>query len=382
MQLAKCQTAGQPEGGQGGMGYAAPEDDDDDDNEDEEDKILPPVLDACASIPQDQCSQQKGISACLDKLSHCESMPSFKQVADGLRAMETQYCSAAIRCPMFAAKCMCKVQGPEGFKKICSVFEEVDGCLESVPEECYNDAVIGAQLQFVRDMINAYSEIVCDRKAGGCPEAVACLSQLSARPSPPGGAEGAGNAGPPLPDMPNLEHQKVCTTLPVYECLNTASRTCSIDQGTVTMTQIKIETNELCTGTMTKSASVLEKCMAFTECLTTFEYFPDFLKTPPSGMPDSETITEMLTFISQTTRSGFWCSWIRKYYECAILNAVSCKLPQDVVTAATKKNETLSTMCVGAAIYAAQEDTGDAATVQKSAPLFALIAAAWVLHLH
>lgn len=382
MQLAKCQTAGQPEGGQGGMGYAAPEDDDDDDNEDEEDNMPPQVPDACARVPQDQCSQAKGVSACLDKLSHCESSASFKQAADGLRAIETQYCSAAIRCHMFSAKCMCKTEGPEGFKKICSVFDEVDACFESVPEECYNDAVVGAQLQFVRDMINAYSEIVCDRKAGGCPEAFECFSQKSARPSPPGGAGGAGNAGSPMPGMPNLEQQKVCTTLPVYECLNTASRTCSIDQGTVTMTQIKIETNELCTGTMTKSASVLETCTAFTECLATFEYYPDFLKTPPSGMPDYETITEMLTFSSQATRSGFWCSWIRHHYECAILNAVSCKLPQDVVTAATKKNETLSTMCAGAATYAAQEDTGDAATVQKSAPLFALITAAWVLHLH
>nr|KAG5689889.1 hypothetical protein BaRGS_023637 [Batillaria attramentaria] len=111
-------------------------------------------------------------------------------------------------------------------------------------------------------------------------------------------------------------------------------------------------------GDVLPKAASLGDCQTFSTCLQTFEGIPDMSTMTassdgsPDGMnlPSSDSLKAIGHFMANTARTGFWCSWLKHNYRCAVDNAQDCGVSGELVTLGNQKLSQLENTCIGAAI--------------------------------
>ncbi|KAK7474130.1 hypothetical protein BaRGS_00034659, partial [Batillaria attramentaria] len=275
-------------------------------------------------------------------------------------------------------KCQCKVlrdvTNPLG--SVCDGFAEMKSCMDNLPEMCRRGQ-IKRHADYAVATYRGYYYLHCSDSA--CPAAVQCTKTLEVGDDDKSDEEHDDDRDAPSEDgyvhpfadlklvpevtgVPDPNMPSICPIpgssgkLSVFDCLKNATGTCNINQGNVTFENIKNAFNVMCTGKLffPSSAGQYElsveivpqviNCQPFLTCLTNFEGGPNITALEGLGegdVPSPEALMALYRYVARLTRTGFWCSWLKHNYQCAIDHASTCSLSQQAVTLATQQRDSL-----------------------------------------
>nr|KAG5695675.1 hypothetical protein BaRGS_022352 [Batillaria attramentaria] len=232
-------------------------------------------------------------------------------------------------------------------------------CLDANMQPNCADSSVGPTLAKIRD---------------ACPSAVSCAKSLADKPEPTFAGQTGTDGGdgflyisggpaliPPLA-LPNVSVINICPAqgfsgrADVFDCLNSAAASCGKDQSTVSFSGLKNAYLDLCVDFLPKVVSPavtqgISQCQPYARCLSSSGLLPDMarlLTLKPDDVPGPVVTSRTLSFLGNTTTSGFWCSWLHQHYQCAIRSAQACRLPKSAVDLARKKEKALMENCEGA----------------------------------
>lgn len=331
---------------------------------------------ACNNISAnlfDTCKALTEVKSCLDSSvsKECYIASSVGESLAKLRADAEKACQTEENCyAQDLLKCQCKVlkDVTKPQDNICTGYSEMKTCMASLPQRCTQNDDVNKTAAYASAIYAGYNYLHCG--ANACPSAVECLKPLDTSEEMPSEMDSGAPAEdgyihvyasldlmPKMDYVPDVNMLTICPIptqsggqLSVFDCLKNASTTCKINQGTVTMDSLKTAYNSMCTETLPQTMS-LATCDPFGVCLKSFPGLLPFDELDQMGDVDAilpaEQVNAVFTYIANTTRSAFWCNWLKHNYQCGIVHGAHCGLNSTVISFGTQKRDALN--CSGAA---------------------------------
>ncbi|KAK7481899.1 hypothetical protein BaRGS_00026925, partial [Batillaria attramentaria] len=315
-------------------------------------------------------------AACADPENNViDACSNLKSVLDCLDANMQPNCADSSVGPTLAkirddtSQPPCVSEPIPAFHTASKGYAEFGPCMDTLPRECTGNRDLNQYWKYMRAAYTGYYNLYCNAKA--CPSAVSCAKSLADKPEPTFAGQTGTDGGdgflyisggpaliPPLA-LPNVSVINICPAqgfsgrADVFDCLNSAAASCGKDQSTVSFSGLKNAYLDLCVDFLPKVVSPavtqgISQCQPYARCLSSSGLLPDMarlLTLKPDDVPGPVVTSRTLSFLGNTTTSGFWCSWLHQHYQCAIRSAQACRLPKSAVDLARKKEKALMENC-------------------------------------
>lgn len=312
-----------------------------------------PDIQTCDDISADTnnaCKSIQVVWACIQQNlpATCRTGPGLEVSIQSIENATKLYCHPTVTCGQELAKCACRTQRPGALLNqmtditaLCERWPDARTCFDAIPDSCNRNAEARQSIESTRVGYELSYYTACDPKGGVCPATLACFA-TSIDPQSESG-DGDGNDT-------GAEFKEICRMTLVFDCLDNASRTCNINQGTVTFGQIKGLIMDLCDDVL-PHADRMFQCPHFQSCVNDTTLLPPGLQANRIG-GQQVTVEDMWKAAHAgvgVTRTGFWCSVLQAVYKCALDNTERCGIQSRDTEPARQQYNRLTSMCVGAA---------------------------------